>query len=224
MNRLTAVYNHSGASIKIRNIPLLKQVKSLLPCGSLFALLFFLSFGCENPFSTRDPEPPDQTSSNFIPPSTPEIVFLNLQIAIQEKNVENYIRSFVDTTRTNERFVFIPDQGVAATQPGTFTGWDLEDERQYLNQVFQSTPSDSIHRLTFDEENRNESSATATFTQNYTLIFDHARQSGNIPVTYRGQSKFWLVKDDTGNWAIYRWEDFSNDQDPSWSELKAFFL
>ncbi|MFQ5709586.1 MAG: hypothetical protein ACE5HO_19185 [bacterium] len=179
--------------------------------------------GCRSPFSTRTPEPPDQNSSNFIPPSIPEIVFVNLQVAVGEKNVENYMLSFVDTTRSQQRFVFLPDQGVAATQPGTFTGWNLEDERQYLNRVFQATPTDSAHSLSFAEENRVEGATTATFTQNYTIVLRHTRQSDNIPVLYRGQSKFWLEKDDTGNWAIYRWEDFNNDFDASWSELKAFF-
>ncbi|MFQ5866051.1 MAG: hypothetical protein ACE5IW_12560, partial [bacterium] len=76
---------------------------------------------CANPFATREPEPPEQNASNFITPSTPEIVFINLRVAIEDRNVENYIRSFVDSTRSQRRFTFIPDQGVAATQPGTFT-------------------------------------------------------------------------------------------------------
>ncbi|MFQ5772135.1 MAG: hypothetical protein ACE5HX_16480, partial [bacterium] len=89
----------------------------------MVGLIFFTIIGCANPFSTRAPEPPEQNSSNFITPSTPEIVFVNLQIAIQERNVENYIRSFVDTTRSDKRFTFVPDQGVAATNPGVFLNW-----------------------------------------------------------------------------------------------------
>ncbi|MFQ5865551.1 MAG: hypothetical protein ACE5IW_10015, partial [bacterium] len=120
-------------------------------------------------------------------------------------------------------FTFIPDQGVAATQPGTFTDWDLEDERRYLNQLFQATPADSVSNLKLEEEVRNEGITTATFTQNYELIVRHTRQADNIPAVIRGQSKFWLEVNETGDWAIYTWEDFSNGVDPSWSELKAVF-
>lgn len=187
------------------------------------AFVFIIATGCANPFSTREPEPPDQNVSNFITPSTPEIVFVNLKVAIRERNVENYIRSFVDSTRSQRRFTFVPDRGVAATQPGTFTDWDLEDERRYLNQLFQATPVDSASNLKLDEEIRNEGSATATFTQNYELTVRHGRQSNNIPAVFRGQSKFWLEVNETGDWAIYRWEDFSNGVDPSWSELKSLF-
>lgn len=186
-------------------------------------LNFFITTGCVNPFSTREPEPPEQNASNFITPSTPEIVFINLRVAIKDRNVENYIRSFVDSTRSQRRFTFIPDQGVAATQPGTFTDWDLEDERRYLNQLFQATPADSTSNLKLDERIRDEAATTATFTQDYELMVRHTRQSNNIPAVFRGQSKFWLEVNETGDWAIYKWEDFSNGVDPSWSELKALF-
>jgi hypothetical protein len=187
-------------------------------------ILFVLAAGCENPFTTREPEPPEQNSSNFIPPTTPEIVFANLKIAIQERNVENYIRSFVDTSRSSKSFTLIPDQGVAATNPGIFQNWRLEDERRYITQLLQVTPSDSIRNLRFIEESRSETASTASFTQSYELILRHTRQTSNIPTEFRGQSRFMLEKDQSGDWAIYRWEDFAtNDADPSWSELKAFF-
>ncbi len=187
------------------------------------SLAWVILAGCANPFSTREPEPPEQNASNFIPPSTPDIVFVNLQIAFQERNVENYIRSFVDSTRSTRKFVFVPDLGVAFNQPGTFEGWDLRDERRYLTQLFQATPGDSLLSLTFIEVSRNEGSTTADFTQNYIIQAHHLRQDKNIPVLYRGQAKFTLEVNTTGDWAIFRWEDISNDQDPSWSDLKAFF-
>ncbi|MFQ5637839.1 MAG: hypothetical protein ACE5IR_07555 [bacterium] len=194
-------------------------IRQLIHVIFLCALL-----SCENPFTTREPESPEQRTSNFIPPSTPEIVFVNLQIAIKERNVENYIRSFVDTTRSSQSFSFIPDQGIAATNPGVFLNWQLEDERRYVTNLLQVTPRDSIPDLRFIlEGSRSESSTSATFTQNYTLVVRHTRQESNIPTEFRGQSRFMLEKNETGDWAIYMWEDFANDDNPSWSELKAFF-
>ena len=190
---------------------------------SFVFLLIVLSLTCENPFTTRKAEPPDtQNPSTFIPPTNPEFVFLNLQFAVLEWNVENYILSFVDSTRSQQRFTFVPDQGVAAVNPGTFADWNLENERRYLFQVLQATPGDSAHSLSFGEESRSETSKTATFTQNYELIFKHSL-GRNIPTEFRGQSIFFLERNDTGDWVIYRWEDFTNGVDPSWSELKALF-
>ncbi|NIR52552.1 hypothetical protein GWN42_17195 [candidate division KSB1 bacterium] len=188
----------------------------------MILLLFGVFAGCENPFTTRQPEPPTNPS-NFIPPSTPDIVFINLRIAFEERNVENYIRSFVDTTRSENTFIFVPDRGVAAANPGTFQNWQLLDERRYVTQLLQVTPADSIHTLRFVEEQRNEGATTATFTQNYELILHHQRQNENIPIEYRGQSQFSLEKNESGDWVIYRWEDFTNGEDPPWSELKVLF-
>lgn len=190
----------------------------------LGACLLLGSLGCGNPFSTRTPEPPEENNSTFFSPDSPEAVFLNLQIAIAEKNVENYIRSFVDTLRSNRRFIFVPDPAVATKQPGTFLNWNLRDERQYLFQVFQQTPDDSSHSLRFVEsETPIVLQETATFTQEYTLIFRHTRQKDQVPAVYRGQAIFQLERDETGNWAIYKWEDFGNGTDPPWSALKAAF-
>lgn len=186
--------------------------------------LVVLVLACENPFTTRKPEAPDaQNPSSFKSPTSPEIVFDNLRSAIRELNVENYIRSFVDPTRSEQPFTFVPDQGVAATNPGTFDNWSLEDERSYLVKALKDTPKDSTHILVFTQESQNVASETATFTQNYALIIKHLRAAENIPTEFRGQSKFWLQRDDTGDWAIYRWEDYTNGVDPSWSELKAAF-
>ncbi len=195
------------------------MLKSGLP-----VLLFILLTACVNPFTTREPEPPDQqNSSYFKSPVTVEIVFENLANAIQNRNIESYIRSFVDSTRSNERFTFIPDQGVAATNPSIFVNWGLADERRYLTQLLQSTPADSGRILRFLEPNKNEGPKSATITQNYELIVHHTRQSENLPVVVRGQAKFWLEINDTGDWAIFQWEDYTNGDDPPWSKLKASF-
>ncbi len=194
-------------------------------------LLFFMSivfllssFACENPFTTRTPELPEENNSTFFTPNSPEDVFLNLQISIAERNVENYIRSFVDSSRSAKRFLFVPDPAVATTQPGTFLNWSLSDERRYLFQLFQATPADSLHSLRFVEsETPVILQDTATFTQDYTLTFHHTRQNESVPVVYRGQARFQLERNETGDWAIDKWEDFGNGTDPSWSDLKAFF-
>lgn len=185
--------------------------------GALFVI------ACGNPFSTREPEPPEDNTSSFIPPTTAEIVFLNLQLAIGDKNVENYIRSFVDTTSSEKRFVFVPDQGVAARNPGVFVAWDIGDERRYFTRMLQAVPNDSTRGLNFRVSENRPGSNTATIVQSYELIVRHSQQENNIPVVVRGEARFLLERDGTGDWAIYSWEDFSNGVDPTWSDLKVSF-
>ncbi len=189
----------------------------------LLIVTIYLVQSCENPFVTREPEPPTENPSTFINPTTPDFVFINLQIAASERNTENFILSFVDSTRSERRFVFIPDQNIAAAQPGTFLNWSLEDERQYLVQAFQVTPEDSTIQLSFDEMERNESTSTAKITMDYRLFFAHS--SDLYPSEIQGQAIFFLERNDTGDWAIYRWEDFKTIEEViSWTELKALFL
>lgn len=186
----------------------------------MFAICLGLS--CENPFVTREPEQPTENSSTFINPTTPDIVFINLKIAASQRNTENYIRSFVDSTRSARRFEFVPDQNIAATQPGTFVNWNLEDERQYLVKAFQVTPEDSTIQLSFEERERSENVSTATITQDYQFTFAHS--STDFPSEIKGQAIFSLERNETGDWAIYRWQDFKTiDDGISWTELKAFF-
>ncbi len=183
-----------------------------------------LLFACENPFTTREPEPPEDTNTRIIEPTTPDNVFLNMQLAFSERNAEGYMRSFVDTSRSARRFEFIPDQAVAASQPGTFIDWGLRDERRYFVQMLQATARDSLVQLLFETESRNETANSANFTQNYTIIVRHSRQAEGLENEASGQALFFLERNDDGNWAIYKWEDFRTDNNQlSWSELKAFF-
>jgi hypothetical protein len=188
------------------------------------SLVLCTGLNCEDPFSTREPEPPEeQGGSTFINPSSPDVVFINVQLAFSEKNVENYIRSFVDSTRSARRFLFVPDVGVVANRAGILLNWTLEEERRYLSQVFQATPQDSLVSIQFFEENRTQTTNTAILTHDYSIFVNHTRKDEQVPVEFKGQAKFWLEQNEIGNWAIYRWEDFSNRVDPPWSELKAFF-
>ena len=191
----------------------------------LYPLLCFcwLASSCESPFSTREPEPPDENApSRFIDASLPDDVFQNLEFAFADRNVENYMRSLVDTTQSELRFLFLPDQGVAANQPGVFVNWLVENERRYLQSLLQVVPPDSTLSLLFiNKQPQLETANDVIFIWDYIVVARHTRQDEKIPVIFKGQSKFGLARNQSGTWEIYRWEDFSNRTDPSWSELKA---
>jgi hypothetical protein len=190
---------------------------------SLFVGLAILTLSCANPFATREPEVPSRQASSWIPPQSPEIVLINLRNALVQKNVENYLRSLVDSTRSSRRFRFEPDQSAVVANPGVFSNWDVQRERFYLQQLFSVLPEDSVRALDFTPVTSNVSADTAEFTRSYELRLHHTQQGQGIPAVLRGQATFWLSSDASGNWAIHRWADFSNGRDPSWSVLKAAF-
>lgn len=184
-----------------------------------------LTTACENPFTTREPEPPRQNTAGLLDQSSVENVFRNLQTAFTDRNVEAYVQSFVDSTRSARRFEFAPDEGVALSQPGIFLGWGLNQERRYFFRMLQATPVDSILALFLIEADREPPrSSTAVVTQDYTILVGHSSPAGEFSGDIKGQARFFLERDEFGDWAIYRWEDTKTEPDNfSWTELKAFF-
>ncbi len=74
---------------------------------ALFVILLFLH-GC-GLFDSREVEPPTESRSTFIQPTSPDLVLTNLIFSISEKNLDNYMRCFVDSNFSNKRFRYFPD-------------------------------------------------------------------------------------------------------------------
>ncbi len=179
--------------------------------------------GCTNPFQTREPNPPESGRLSWIPPRRPEIVLENLKNAILEQNVENYLRCLSDSSRNARPFQFIADPQVASENPGTFETWTLDDERAYFSQLRAFLPDDSLHFLTLEPVQFTQYADSAFFVQNYILTVRHTQQKQGVPGQVSGQARFWMGIDPFGDWSIYRWEDRSLGDRPTWSVLKAIF-
>lgn len=179
---------------------------------------------CENPFATRTPEEPKGAGSRYIPPFSAEIVVENLRNAITDRNVENYLRCFTDSTRTDERFRYEPDAASSNQYPGTFTQWSLTQERDYFSQLRAALPVDSLRSLRLDSLQTITFNDSAQFVRAYELNVRHKQQSAGVPGLVRGELRFWLRKDPFGEWSIYRWADFATGQAQTWSALKAAFV
>jgi len=179
---------------------------------------------CENPFATRAPEPPKNTGSRYIPPFSAEIVVENLRNAISDRNVENYLRCFSDSTRTSESFRYEPDAATANLYAGVFNNWGLTQERDYFSQLRAALPTDSLRSLRLDSLQTITFNDSAQFVRAYELNVRHKQQSAGVPGQVRGELRFWLRKDQFGEWSIYRWADFATGQSQTWSALKAAFV
>jgi len=188
------------------------------------AICFACGFcGCENPFQTRAPEPPQRVQGTFILPHSPGIVFANLRNALAELNVVNYERCFSDSMHAGRPFRFIPEAAVANTNPGLFARWGLKDERDYFARMRDPLPADSTFSLRLDSLQTVVTGDSAIFLQRYELVARHQRQTSGVPRQVSGEGRFWLSRDQFGDWSIYRWADFSSGSAFTWSTLKAAF-
>lgn len=185
------------------------------------AAVWFL-LACDNPFQTRSPEPPSQIHGRFIAPLTPEVVLVNLRNAIIEQNLVNYVRSLADPARGGS-FIYEAEPAVANAQGELFANWNLDNEKRYFSQLAAVLPPDSARSLVLISQTATNLGDSAIFVENYQLTVRHTQQAGGIPSRYAGQARLSLRRDRLGEWAIYRWADFSTGDVPTWSVLKANF-
>lgn len=187
--------------------------------ASINILLPFISiifFKC-NIFETRTPEPPSQQSLQFIQPVTPDIVFQNLKNAIEDYNVDNYIRCLADPEITNRTFKFIP-AAVTGIDRAIFNNWTIESERQYFTNLGKP-PYGRANLFLTNRRNVYVSSDSVVINYDYSLFYPRANQNYNAT----GNAQFYLSVDKNGNWSIYRWEDFNTTSTITWTYLKAVF-
>ncbi|MFQ5627135.1 MAG: hypothetical protein ACE5I1_00125 [bacterium] len=191
--------------------------------GTYSVLIILFASACTNPFTTREPEAPKEGSLSFIPPRTPEVVFINLRNAILEQNLENYLRCLGDSTKLSQGFRYIADAGVASENPGVFARWTKENEKRYFSQLRALLPPDSLHILNLQVVQSTQFADSAIFVENYTLSVRHTQQEKGIPAIVSGQARYFLGVDAFGDWAIYRWEDQAVGDAPTWSVLKSIY-
>jgi hypothetical protein len=185
--------------------------------SKIISLVCVLTFvGCDI-FSTRTPESPSEQSSNFIQPTTPDIVVTNFQNSIEGSNVDDYIKCFVDTLFSDKKFEFGPSLETGIDR-ALFLGWNLESERQYLLNL--GKPSFGSPGLMLSNKHIiNVTSDSVVYNFDYSLFYPSNDQS--FPTSFGGNLQFYIVLDQKHNWSIYKWLDFKTTSPYTWSYLKA---
>ena len=173
--------------------------------------------GCDL-FTNRDPEKPDAARSNYLPATTHDILFSNLKNSMQEKVLENYMACFVEQSFIDIPFIFIPSSEAVVKFPA-IVDWNLSAERQYFNNLINSTQYNTPIIIDLQNEIKNTLSDSAVFQYDYVLTLSPTNE--NIPTVYRGNVKFYIYLDSRNQWVIGRWEDIKIGDSPSWSELKG---
>lgn len=175
---------------------------------SVIGVLVFYCEGCDL-FRTRNPEEPEQSSAQYVPPTEPSIVFENMKNAFSDKNEVNYLRSFVD-----DGFQFTPSSQASSEYSSIFLNWSKDNEGQYFTKLC-SKYSTVLVWTQLLETSRTSSSTTVEAQYSITGL-----PNGD---TAKGASKFELETLSSQLWAIKKWDDYDDTKSGkrSWSYVKA---
>lgn len=172
-------------------------------------------------FETREPEPPGLgQGSIFIQPDRPEAVIENLQNAVANLNLQNYVQSLDDS-----RFMFTPTNSAQINDPTIWANWSVLEEQLYFNNLRAAAEGLTGHQLQFTNINSESQSVTVQqFRANYTLTVVHNRTSADIPTVAQGEIILLIEAGENGLWNIVSWTDISSGGTFSWSDFKAAFV
>ncbi|TKJ41819.1 hypothetical protein CEE37_04420 [candidate division LCP-89 bacterium B3_LCP] len=171
-------------------------------------------------FTTRPTEPPLDSGSPWIYPIQVSQVFDNMAQAVIELNSDHYIRCFFTPDDSAALFLFIPNPAVAGWPIAG--DWGYNEELQTVEYLFSQMTPEMPGFLAFQTESELEygNQDSVWITKTYTLVLPV--NDPTLPQEVRGRCDFYLAKNSTGYWAIYRWEDLENLEGyASWTDLKA---
>ena len=189
----------------------------------VFGFLLALTQVACNIFETRDPEPPSQSSSIFVPATEPSLVFSNMTNAFRDLNSVNYLKSFADSSSAGRSFSFEPTQQAKIKYGGVFLTWSRQSEQQYFENLRSKIPSGSAATLSFESLTvQSLQSDSAQYEATYRLTVPHT--VATLATEARGKAQLLLIADRSRNWVIWRWIDLTTSASTfSWSDLKGAF-
>ena len=183
--------------------------------GALAAGAVLMFIQC-NLFDTREAANPSLPSLSFRQPTDPSIVISNLQNAVSEKNVANYVSCFVDPITSNRELTFIPSSDGAG-----LVSWSRDDERSYFENLRTSIGENGFSQLTLFPQNTPFPIDTVRYEFRYTLTVMHSKPG--VPTTVSGHMELSIGREtNSSRWSIYAWTD-RKDTAETWSRLKVEF-
>ena len=172
-------------------------------------------------FEPRSPEAPTQSSQTFLPATDPLIVISNLQDAIEQKSVPNYMQCLADPLAGVHTFLFVPSSEGTAQYGSLFRTWSTAEEQAYFQNLTTRTTPASISKLDLTEKTRSLAADSALLEYDYTLTFENT--AAGFPSRASGNIQFALQRSSSNIWTIYRWTDFKTTNDITWSLFKGKF-
>ncbi len=189
----------------------------ILPVIALILIQIFFVTGC----GLRDVEDPVTSRTTFVPPTSPDLVIINLQYSVIERDVNNYLQCFVDTSYSPRRYFYTADVSSQIQYP-IFRLWNMQNEKTYYTSLISLTNPESNSNLFFTNPTLNTFGDTAVYDADYLLRFDH--QKTTVAKTLTGKIRLILGADTRNLWSVHRWIDIkASSADTTWSVLKANF-
>jgi hypothetical protein len=173
--------------------------------------------GCDL-FTTRTPETPVTAATNSIPATSPDMLFSNLQSAVNGKILDNYMTCFVDSAFLKKRFKFTASPGSSSQFP-VLTTWNLDDEKQYFRNQNAIAASGNSVNLTISNQLNTQLGDSAVYQFDYSLSLLASDQT--ISGNYQGTAQFKIFLDSRNQWVIVQWDDSKINNSSSWSDLKG---
>lgn len=181
----------------------------------LLVVVTTFGLGC---FRTREVEPPVTTSSDWVSPTDYTILLSNLERAVGQRNVQNYLRCF-----RQEELDFQPSTPVLTGNEILWNDWSWQDEQAWFNNVIADLGLNSGNSLSLQQVDlQSFNSDSLRYIGDYELIMNHTDTS--LTVQFRGQLEFLCKVNEFNEWEISRWTDYETRVDSSWSRLKLNYV
>jgi len=196
------------------------RLKVFLPAA--LAVLMAAS-SCNNPFSTREAQKPDEISGVAIKPAnSPENVLYNLKASFESMSIQDYLDVFTDD------FVFNPDPDDSVLFVEDFRdGWGIEKERTYAENFLQRKVTAELEFFTHMYEYKAgddkydyrysikvtiaaDSTGTVATPEEMDGIVGNTSGIGERAYYVKGHAWLYLREDEEGKWKIYKWVELAN--------------
>ena len=164
-------------------------------------------------FSPREPDgPPDEGGDiPWVTPTDTSKVLENLAAALAGKGISNYMDCLImDSPADSFTFHVDPQDSLDAGQEGydRYANWRRDDEATYIAGVFlECAEGMDLSFSTVDEPDETQDETYRREDYELTIVWQSGDHQPGESVTYRGQVTFWMRRDETELWSIFRWVD-----------------
>lgn len=167
----------------------------------------------------------DSTTSRWSPATSPDVLISNVRVTFEDRQVDFYRRGL------RSDFVFRPafqDSVEESTRrPGVYDGWGASVEEEVTRLIMEGADRIRIRLTEASPVVREVGIDTARIRKAYEFSIVSIESVGPDSVTvdsafYKGILTFFM-RDDGGEWGLYRWED-ARSSDPNiktWGKLRA---
>ena len=181
-------------------------------------LWLFLALLLSACFKPREVEPPAASSSDWVSPTDYQILLSNLQLAIGQKNAQNYLRCF-----SQDSLRFVPATVVYTGSELVWDNWSLQDEQTWMENVISELAVQSGNYVEMTELTlQTFGTDSVVYNGTYEMVMNHSDTT--LTTSFAGQLEFLCRINNFNEWEIQRWGDFETAQDSSWSRLKLGYV